>query len=432
MKEVYKNMEANRRLYRLPRLIYAVIILMCVGLIYAWSILRTPLLEVFPDWNATKLSGIFSISMSFFIIGGFLGGRTQTKVSPKVSMIISAVLICGGFYGISLLNPANSQQSLILMYILYGVVIALGVGFVYNSCVTVMVKWFPDRVGVASGFCLMGFGLGGFFLGSVILMLVNTVGIFGCFKVLAIFNFVLIIIGAFIIRLPGENDHLPKAQSQPTKNAQYQNGGMNFTPKEMMQFSPFWVYFLWSLFIHVSGLLVISSAATITLYYGAPAILGMVLSLANGGVRFAIGGVIDKLGRDKTMTINNTLTTGSALFLIIGAITQSILLITCGLVLAGLGYGSTPTITASHMMHFFGKKHYAVNIAILNFSVLVAALIGPIISGKLQDLSGGAYFSSFILALLFGVLSIVTTIVLRRFEAKQHIQKNFDSEKLRV
>ena len=161
-----------------------------------------------------------------------------------------------------------------------------------------------------------------------------------------------------------------------------------------------------------AGLLVINSAASIAIAFGAPAVLGLIVSIFNGGGRLLFGSAFDKIGRKKTMTINSMvfILAGSVLFL--GAKLDNVYLVLVGLLLTGIGYGGAPSVTSAVINKFFGPKHYPVNFSIGNFSLIPAAIIGPYISGLLQDMSG-SYNTTFIMIVCLGVIAFITNLFLK-------------------
>ena len=164
-------------------LIMGMIILLFLGLIYGWSIFRAPLSEFFPDWNTSQMSMAFTVSMIFFCLGGFFSGQMLKKVSHKVLLAGAAVVLFIGFFGVSMLDTGNSAKSLIMLYLMYGVLGGGGVGIGYNCVISTVNKWFPDKAGLASGVMMMGFGLGGIVLGGVVNVLIGSVGLFATFKI---------------------------------------------------------------------------------------------------------------------------------------------------------------------------------------------------------------------------------------------------------
>ncbi|MBQ4595654.1 MAG: MFS transporter, partial [Firmicutes bacterium] len=117
-------------------LIMGMIILLFLGLIYGWSIFRAPLSEFFPSWNTSQMSMAFTVSMIFFCLGGFFSGQMLKKVSHKVLLAGAAVVLFIGFFGVSMLDTGNSAKSLIMLYLMYGVLGGGGVGIGYNCVIS--------------------------------------------------------------------------------------------------------------------------------------------------------------------------------------------------------------------------------------------------------------------------------------------------------
>ena len=149
---------------RLNRWIYAVIgviVLLLAGLIYAWSVLVIPIANEFTNWSHTSLSLTFTICMTLFCIGGLIGGILQKKIDVKINVWASGILFFVGFF------IASKAQNIITLYMGYGVLAGFASGLAYNSVMSTMSKWFPDKQGLISGILLMGFGLGSFIIGKV-------------------------------------------------------------------------------------------------------------------------------------------------------------------------------------------------------------------------------------------------------------------------
>ncbi|MDR1069130.1 MAG: MFS transporter, partial [Clostridiales Family XIII bacterium] len=141
-------------------LITGTIMLLFLGLIYAWSIFRGPLEAIFP-WSKTQISLTFTISIACFCVGGFLGGRLYSRLKAKFIILISAAFVLVGFSFITLLlSDERATASLWVLYIFYGVFGGLGVGISYNAILSSVTPWFPGRAGLASGVLLLGFGVG--------------------------------------------------------------------------------------------------------------------------------------------------------------------------------------------------------------------------------------------------------------------------------
>lgn len=270
-----------------------------LGLIYAWSLFRAPFSEVFKTWTVAQMSMTFTISMIMFCLGGLIGGQLGKKFGVKVRILIAAVLLLVGFFMVSTLNPADASGSLMKLYIFYGIFGGGGVGIGYNAVITTITKWFPDKVGLASGIMLMGFGLGGLALGSVVTKFIAGIGIFSTFKLLAIAIFVVLLVAAIIIKAP----EAPTAGA--SKTAAADDNTHHYTSAEMMKTSRFWIFFLWAIALNSAGLMVINSAANISVAYGGSAVLGMIVSLFNGAGRIVAGNNFDRFGRKTSSIVNN-------------------------------------------------------------------------------------------------------------------------------
>ena len=224
------------------------ILLIFCGLIYGWSLFKEPFGQVYPDWSLSQLSMTFTISMVFFCLGGFVAGKLSAKLKPRYIIMLSGVLLLVGFFGVSRLNPDNSSSSLTMLYICYGVLGGTGVGFSYNSVISTMNKWFPDKPGLASGIMMMGFGLGALILGSVATSLVAAKGVFTTFMILGIIIFIVLVVGSLFIK----NPEAPKG----TDGAAPALEGM--TTGEMLKTSSFWIFIIWCIIANSAGLMAVS------------------------------------------------------------------------------------------------------------------------------------------------------------------------------
>lgn len=385
-------------------LIVGTVLLIFCGLIYGWSLFRAPFSEIYPEWSLSQLSMTFTISMTFFCLGGFVAGKLSAKLKPQMIIILSAILLLVGFFGVSRLNPENSSSSLTMLYICYGVLGGSGVGFSYNGVISTMNKWFPDKPGLASGIMMMGFGLGALILGGVATSLIASMGILKTFMVLGIMIFVVLMIGSFFIKVPEA-----PAVNGAKADAPVLEGK---SPAEMLKTTSFWLFMLWCIVANSAGLMVINSAASIAVAFGAPAIVGMVVSVFNGAGRVIIGGIFDKIGRKTTMLINMCVLAVAGVALFFGAKTSAMVLILLGLLCMGISYGGNPTISSAFINRQYGPKHFPVNFSLGNFSLIPAAVIGPMISSKLVESADGAYDSTFMAIIICAVCAFVLWVLL--------------------
>lgn len=131
-------------------LVVDIILLLVLGLIYAWSVFRGPMVADLGD----GVKSTFTITMIMFCIGGLVGGIMNSKTSPRVTMLLCMVFVVAGVFGTSVVTSAFG------VFLTYGVCYGFGVGLGYNTAIATVMKWFPDKQGLASGMMLMGFGFG--------------------------------------------------------------------------------------------------------------------------------------------------------------------------------------------------------------------------------------------------------------------------------
>lgn len=389
------------------------IMMLCLGTLYAWSIFRAPFAQLYPAWTAADLSMNFTISMVCYCTGSFFGGKLSRRTSNTVTALVSAALILIGFFGVSFL-PSDEGTGKWLLYLFYGVFSGFGTGLGYNAILTGVSGWFPDRSGVVSGIMLTGFGFGTLVIGQLADALIPVIGLPALFRVLAVVLAAVLILGARLIRLPGEHITLPAAPAD--RNAEQP---WDCSTSEMLRHPSFWTFFLWNMLLCSSGLMVINSAASIASYYGAAAVLGLLLSVFNGLSRSIFGALIDRLGRRNVMLLCNSLLLLSGLLLTLGGVTHTTTAVLTGMLLMGMCYGSSVTIGTLVIRQFFGSAHYATNLAVLNCCAIPASFLGPMISGALQEASGGDYASTFAMVLLFAVLDFAIAFLVKKPSANR-------------
>lgn len=389
--------KTNRWIY----VVAGALMLLFLGLIYAWSIFKVPLNQVYPDWTVSQISLTFTISMICFCLFGFFGGKLQGFLPLRVIVFLGGALIFCGFFGVSFMDSGDSFGSLIRLYLLYGILCGGGVGMCYNVIISTVNKWFPDKQGLASGIMLMGFGFGGIILGSIVNELIAVTSVFVTFRILAVAILIVIGVGSFFLKRPPADSGKALASE-----------GRNFSPGEMIKTGAFWCFFVWSVLINSAGLLVINSAAPIALAFGAPAALGLIISVFNGAGRVIIGATFDRIGRKWTMFLDLLIMLLAGASLLLGATIVGVALIMVGLLLTGVAYGGSPTISAALIHSTFGPKNFPVNFSIVNFSLMPAAIIGPMVSSKLIERSGGAYDSTFLMVIVLALGALALWLLL--------------------
>ena len=409
----------NNATTRWQQLIYGTTMLLFLGLFYAWSIYRTPLSEIFPTWTAAQFSAAFSISSAVFGVSSIFTGRIIASVGYRNTLRISALSILIGFVLLSLsLNEQNPQASLICLYVFYGGFCGFGFGPAYNGLVSTVTKWFLDRSGTAVGILLLSFGIGSILLAGIITTLEASFGIRVTFVIIGVLVSGVIIVGSFFMKVPPASQ-IPGEENTDTGGEIEQVRKMNFSLKESMSTPTFWALWFWMMAACIGGLTVINSAAPIAMYYGAPAVMGLIISVFNGLGRPIIGALYDRFGRKNIMTLTTIMMLISSIVLFLSAYLKSPVLLFVGLPMLGLSYGGSIALGSATTLAFFGTKFYSQNYAMILFALTPSAILGPLISGKLQDNSGGAYDTTFVMLIVVVTISAFLLILLNKLAKKE-------------
>jgi OFA family oxalate/formate antiporter-like MFS transporter len=139
----------------------AVLIQLCIGGIYTWSLFNQPLADAF-GWNKSDVFLTYSIAIFVFAFATLFAGRLQDRFGPRLVATIGISLYSGGLMLTSL------ASELWQLYITYGIIAGAGVGFVYVCPLSTLVKWFPKRKGMITGVAVGAFGLGSLVFKSAI------------------------------------------------------------------------------------------------------------------------------------------------------------------------------------------------------------------------------------------------------------------------
>ena len=403
----------------LNRWVYAivgVIVLLFAGLVYAWSVLSTPIAAEFADWSKAQLSMTFTIVMIMFCIGSLLCGLLTGKLSAKMAVRIGAVLFLLGFF------LASRTQSLAMLYIGFGVLCGLSSGLCYNAVMSTMVRWFPDRPGLISGVLLMGFGGGSFIIGKLYQAWtpVEIGGWRASFLVMGIIIFVVLAICSFFFVAPGADFVAPAAKNS---KAAVKIAGKEYKPLEMVKKPSFWLYYVWAIALSAAGLALISQAsgvvweASASQTAGAVATIVGLISICNALGRVLFGGMYDKYGRSLSMQLVNILFIITSGVLILALAAKSVVVVIIGFILGGLAYsGITPTNSA-FCRAYFGPANYPVNFSLIN-SNLIFASFGSTVSGALFDASG-SYNVTFILIIGLAVVGSLCSLAISALDKRE-------------
>ncbi len=176
----------------------AVAIHMSIGSVYTWSVFSNPLHDAF-GWDLQQISFTFGIAIFFLGASAAVMGHVVEQKGPRFTGFIAATFFGAGVAGAGI---ATMLESLYLLYFSYGVLGGIGLGVGYVTPVSTLIKWFPDRRGLATGLAIMGFGFAAMIASPVIQALIGTVGISTTFFILGGTYFVIMISAASYLERP--------------------------------------------------------------------------------------------------------------------------------------------------------------------------------------------------------------------------------------
>jgi MFS family permease len=365
----------------------AVLIHICIGSIYAWSTFNRPIKVVFPKdpwWFSPPYTTFTTALVILGLSAAFLGPWVERR-GPRIAATAAAI-----FFGIGLAVGGAGLyiHRSVLVFVGMGLIGGIGAGLGYIAPVSTLVKWFPDRRGMATGMAIMGFGGGAFVAGYLNVFLMNRIGVAMTMMTLAAIYFVVMISGALIIRRPPAGYRpagwAPPAVTNPmiTTVSVTRNAALG-TPQ---------FYLLWGiLFINVTagiGILAQASPMMQDMFRKTAAEAAAVVSLIsifNAGGRFFWASTSDYIGRRNTYLIFFGLQ--FFLFLLVTTLAASAqwVLFEATLFVIFTMYGGGFATIPAFLADIFGAE----NVGAIHGSVLTAwsaaAVAGPVIITQLSE-----------------------------------------------
>ena len=387
-----------------------VIAMLFAGVLYAWSILKSPLSAEF-GWGASELALNFTIAMTLFCIGGLLGAQISKRLGHRIAIISAGVLSAAGFILTAILNDA----SVVILYVTYGVLAGAGIGIAYNVVIATVSAWFPDKKGLCSGCLMMGFGASALILGNAAdAMFKSSIGWRNTFVILGVAIFAVLTVSALILKRPSPDTLFPAASSQAARTNDEEK--KDFTSRQLLCRPSFWMAFICISFLAAVGSSVISFAKDLALSVNAPEALAVslvgVLSVCNGLGRILTGAVFDVIGCRRTMICANILTIFATVVTLTAVSVGSLALCIAGVCLTGISYGTCPTITAACTSSIFGMKHFSSNMALMTFTVMVGSFVATA-SNRVLEATGG-YTVTFIMLLGLTFAALLLNVFIKK------------------
>lgn len=397
----------------------AIAIHVSIGAAYAYSVYTQPLVEA-KGWSVASVTTAFTIMM---VLGGgsaALFGKFVEKSGPRKSAIFAAILFSLGQAGSGF---AISLNSLPLFLLSYGVLSGIGLGVGYISPVSTLVKWFPDKRGLATGMAVLGFGTGALITAPVAASLIESIGISPTFYILGASYFIMMMWGASYIAPPPQG-WMPAGMKEAVAagTRKIKKDLRQATRGEAIKTKHFWM--LWSMMLinTSAGIMMISVASPMAqnivgLSAGAAATMVGLMGIFNGGGRLGWAAASDYISRPKVFIIFFIiqLLAFITLPIIASAFVFQILIflvVSC----YGGGFSNLPAFIGD----LFGTKELGAIHGYLLTTWSLGGLIGPTLVSQIYTRTG-SYIPVFYIFTGLIIVALILSLLLNRSinDAKQ-------------
>jgi MFS transporter, OFA family, oxalate/formate antiporter len=395
-----------------------------IGSVYAWSNFTAPLKEMF-GWSDSEVALTFSIAILFLGLSAAFLGHFVEKYGPKKAGLLAAV-----FFGIGMTGAgfAVDMESKFLLYLFYGALGGIGLGVGYIAPVSTLVKWFPDRRGLATGLAIMGFGFAAAIASPIMNSLITSVRVANTFYILGISYFLIMVVSSLYLEKPQEG-WLPEGFKEKIASgkAKATLDLSQLTANQAVKTKRFW-YLWFMLFINITcGIAILAVAKPLAMesigidMATAAALVGAI-GIFNGLGRIGWASLSDYIGRPNTytaffvlqMVIFFFLPQVSIQWLFMGML---IVVYTC----YGGGFASIP----AYIGDLFGTKQLGAIHGYILTAWAAAGLAGPLFAAWIKDTTGSyagslTFFSGlFVVAL---VLSLLIRVDINKLKSQAIIE----------
>jgi OFA family oxalate/formate antiporter-like MFS transporter len=378
---------------------------MALGAVYAWSVFRTPLTKQY-GWTIPQVTLTFTICIFVLGFAAFFGGLWNVRSGPRV-----VAMTGGALYGLGTALASLTNGQLWWLYLTYGVLGGIGIGFAYIIPVAVLLKWFPDKRGLMTGIAVGGFGAGALITAPIATHLIQSVGVLSTFAYLGVAYLVVCLVAGYFMQNPPA-DYVPEGWT-PSAGQRSTRVTRDFTFGEALKTWQWWA--LWALlFLNTTaGISVISQESPMFQELGGVTAIvaaGMVgiVSIGNAVGRVFWATASDYLSRRYTFLVMFLLQ--AVLFWIFPSISSTPMLTFVAFVILmcyGGGFGTMPAFAADYFGPRFVGPIYGLMLTAWGF----ASAFGPLLIANMRQ--HGTSFASglHVLAVLLLVSAVLPFLV---------------------
>jgi len=385
-----------------------------LGILYAYSIFKEAIGASIKGhdgrftWDLANLNDPYAVCCLVDAFAVFLAGSLQDKLGPRLIGVISGILSGLGLMWISL------SYSLVSWVLGFGVLVGMGIGFGYASCVPPALKWFaPSKTGMIAGIVVAGFGLAPVYIAPLAEFLIDTYGISTSMMIFGASTLLVVcVLAQFLVNPPA--GYRPEGMSEPSKTSAGSTSShvVDFKPTEVLRTSAFYKLWLMLAISSGAGLMIIGNVAGIARQsLGAMAWIGVALmAVGNAGGRVVAGVLSDKIGRMRTVTIIMVAQAAIMVALLLAGSTNAIFMVFAA-TFVGFNYGANLSLFPASTKDFFGLKNFGANYGLVFTAWGVGGFVLPKLSQMIVAATGtfnAAYITAAILLAVSAGLSLMT------------------------
>ena len=376
-----------------------------LGAVYAWSVFRTPLATQF-GWTIAEVTLTFTLSIFVLGIAAFFGGLWLNRKGPRVVAVTGGVL-----YGLGVFLASFSANKLWWLYVSYGLIGGLGLGFAYIVPVAVLVKWFPDRRGLIAGIAVGGFGAGALITAPVATYLIKSVGVLDTFAYLGAAYLIVTVVTAFFMQNPPEGWR-PIGWTPPASQVAQRAGG-DYTLSGALRTWQWYALWLLLFLNTFAGISVISQEAPIFQeLVGVTAVVAAsmvgIASIGNAVGRVFWAWVSDLITRRATFLVMFLLQVLLFWLLARANMVAGMTVLTFVVLMCyGGGFGTMPAFAAD----YFGSKNVGPIYGLMLTAWGTASAVGPLLIAYLRQSTGAYYRPLHVIAVVMAVSAVLPLIM---------------------
>ncbi|MBN2457385.1 MAG: OFA family MFS transporter [Sedimentisphaerales bacterium] len=399
----------------------ALLIQLCLGAIYAWSVFTPSLVAEPYNFTGKQTQLIFGVGLAAFAVIMVIAGRMQAKFPPRNVAALGGITL-----GLGYILARFVGTSFIGHLITIGVIGGAGIGLAYVVPIAVGVKWFPDKKGLLSGLAVAGFGFGALLwvkMAGSWGQLIANVGVGNTFLIYGIAFALVVLLGSVWMVNP-PTGYKPAGWNPPEVSSEARaNGAVNLESSQMLKTGQFFA--LWFMFITgaMAGLMVIgciklfgidalvnAGMDKVEASAKAGTAMAVFFALANGIGRIAWGTVSDKIGRKMSLFLMCLFQGIVMLFFYHMGSTVGLLYL--GAAIIGFNFGGNFSLFPAATADFFGNKTVGHNYGWVFTAYGVGGIVGPYLGGYFRDAAGGSNIEAWAIPFVIaGIASLAAAVV---------------------